>query len=180
MSAYPRRRNADANSERLGKRIVEEHLADVAALAEQFPASVSFAHFIKRDLGAAIEAGRCAITMPHPAFASLPGVPVVDVTHTDDGIGYIVTTIDGSRWTRYCKGSLAVTWHVTVNGQPDGWDKLSSPMQHALRALAGDCQHKPRWNTLRALETRGYLTAGRINPSGQLLYNQHRGDFAHD
>lgn len=168
-----------SRSEQMGKLLIEEHLADVAALAEPFPSTVSHAHFIKRDLGAAVEAGRCTVTMPHPAFASMPGMQVVDVRRTEDGHGYLVATSDGSEFKRYCKGHLSVTWHEPPT--VDVWAQLSSPMQYALRYLAGDApnwQDKPRWNTLKALQTRGLIHSGHLTTAARELYHAHRGDFA--
>lgn len=174
MTAYPRRRNPVERSERLGQMLIAEHQADLAALAVPFPSSVSYAHFICRALGAAIEAGRCTVTMPHPLFASMPGVRVVDVAHLTDGNGFLLTTFDGSQWKRYCKGDLAVTWHEP---QADAWTQLSPPMQNALRYLAGDCDHKPRWNTMRALQKRRLIRKGRITRSALALYRNHQQEF---
>lgn len=174
MSLRPRTRIS--RSEALGKQMIAEHLADVAALAEPYPSTVSHAHFIKRDLAAAVEAGRCTVTMPHPVFANLPGVPVTDVLRTDDGHGYILITRDGSQWKRYCKGALSVIWH-----EPDAWAGLTTPMKHALRWLAKDApagQPKPRANTLRALEKRKLVRKGKLVRSALALYKKHRGDFA--
>lgn len=162
-------------SEQIGKSLVADHQRNLAALAAPFPAAVSYAHFIKRDLAAAVEAGRCTVTMPHPAFASLPGVLVVDVVRMDDSVGYIVATADGGQWNRYGIGSLAVTWHDFG----DTWEKLSPAMRRALYSLVVDSPVKPRWNTLRALEARGLVANDQLTPSARSLCQHHKGAFAH-
>jgi hypothetical protein len=166
----------DQRSQRIGQMLIAEHLADVAALAEPYPSTVCHAHFIQRGLGAAVEAGRCTVTMPHHAFSSMPRVPVVDVLRTEDGHGFILVTRDGSQFKRYCRGELAVTWH-----EPDAWADLTTPMKQALRWLAKDApagQKKPRANTLRALEKRKLVRKGKLVRSALALYKNHRQEFA--
>lgn len=170
ISAYRIKRT---DTERMGQAMIQDHLDDLAALAETHPATVSHAHFMKRDLAAAVEAGLVTVTMPHPMFSTVPGVPVVDVRHTDDGRGFVLVTADRSEFKRYAKGVLTVTWHELG----DDWKKLTRPMQYALRYLAGDApatQPKPRKNTLKALESRSHWVNGQLTPRALALYRQHK------
>lgn len=176
MALHTHRRQA--NSERLGKLIVEQHQAEIAALADPRPSTVTLAHFVRRNLGVAIAAGQCTVTCAHRLFHSLPRLTVYNVRYIpDNGRPFVIVTTTGDEWqTHYGGEELAVTWH----NQPDGWDQLSWPMRYALRHLAGEGGHKPRWNTLRALQTRGHLCDGQLTPSALNLYRRHREAFAHD
>jgi hypothetical protein len=172
-------------SEQIGKSLVADHLKKVAALAEPFPSTVTLEHFVKRDLGAAIEAGRCTVTYPHPVFSSMPGLTVVDIRQEMSNY-FVVVTVGGREWvSRSARTTVAVTW-IDFG---DTWAKLSLPMRRALHILATDSPSllaergsggevaKPRPNTLRALESRHLLIDGQLTPSALALYCQNRKEF---
>lgn len=177
MSAYPRRRVV--NSERLGKMIVAQHQAEIAALADPRPATVTLAHFVKRGLGADIAAGRCTVTCVHRLFASAPRLTVTNVRYIPgNGRPFIIVTDTGDEWQTHFGGEqLAVTWHDPA--RVDAWTQLSPAMRNALRFLAGDGGRKPRPNTLSALTKRRLVRKGKIVRAALALYRNHQGEFAH-
>jgi len=172
-------------SEQIGKSLVADHLKNLAALAEPFPSTVTLEHFVKRDLGAAIEAGRCTVTYPHPVFSSMPGLAVIDIRQESSNY-FVVVTAGGREWvSRSARTTVAVTW-IDFG---DTWAKLSLPMRRALHILAtgssslqaeresGGEVAKPRHNTLKALESRGLIANGQLTPSALALYCQNRKAF---
>lgn len=176
MTTYTASYRKQPSLEQIGKSLVADHLKKVAALAEEYPCTVTIEHFLKRDLAAAIEAGRCTVTCHHRIFgSSLPQLVVTDVRA--DGDCYTIVTRTGREWpSRFSQETFNVTWHDFG----DIWSKLSHPMRWALRWLAGDAakgQHRPRRNTLKALESRGHLLNGVITPVALALYRQHRKEF---
>jgi hypothetical protein len=167
------------DKERMGKLLIEEHQAELAALADPYPAIVTLAHFLRRDLGAAIADGRCAVTCPHRVFgSSLPPLTVIDVRKSTVNGGFVIITATGS-WNSFSPHEqLAVTWH-DLTAQ---WKRLSWPMRYALRYVAGAAptwQGKPRANTLKALQKRGLLIDDQPTPTTLALHRQHLSEFEH-
>lgn len=165
-------------SEQLGKLLIAQHEAEIAALAEPRPAKVTLAHFLLRNMNDDLAAGRCTVTCAHRIFASAPRLNVTQVRYRKgNSLPFIIVTEGNHEWQTYSGlEQLTVTWHDAA----DGWDHLSTPMRFALRFLAGDGGHKPRWNTLRALQQRGHVINGHLTPSAAALYAQHRQEFALD
>lgn len=104
MSALPKLKLV---SETEGRRIeADRRQAAQVELANPHPASVTLAHFVQRDLGVDILAGRCIVTHKHPVSGiSLKVVTVREVK----GGGFDVCTKDGHVWRTF-KGTLAVEW----------------------------------------------------------------------
>ncbi|MEO8608926.1 MAG: hypothetical protein ABI690_13630 [Chloroflexota bacterium] len=163
--------------EQIGKSLIADHLNRVAALQEPYPCTVTLPHFIKRDLGAAIEAGRCTVTASAKWFLTKNDLIIIDVVRLMDKPNhYILIDINGNeRHTYSGLSTLAVAWHDFG----DTWEKLSPVMRLALRHLAGDVDHKPRWNTLRGLDSRGLIADGQLTPFALDLYRQHKPEFEH-
>lgn len=162
--------------EQIAHAYCQDQLAEAAALAELRPSTVTLAHFLLRNMNDDLAAGCCTVTCAHRLFASAPRLNVTQVRYLPGAVpAYILVTDNGYEWQTYSGlETLAVTW-LDV---PDDWDTLSIPMKFALRYLIGDFDRKPRWNTLRALETRGHVVDGHLSASGRSLYSQHRGEFA--
>lgn len=173
MSTYTPTYRKQPTLEQIGKHLIADHQKKVVALAEQYPCTVTLEHFVKRDLGEAIEAGRCTVTCNHRIFANLPPLTVVDVRV--EAKCYTIVTAAGHEYvTYYSQEQLTVTW-IDFG---DTWAKLSPAMRRGLRYLAGDKSPKPRRNTLKALESRGLIVNGVITPVALALYRQNRKEFA--
>lgn len=170
MTTYTPTYRKQPTLEQIGKSLVADHRKRVAALAEEYPCTVTLEHFVRRDLGAAIEAGRCTVTMGHRIFgSSLPRVTISDVRYADKC--YAITTTVGREWeTYYGQETLEVIWHDFG----DTWKKLSPAMRRGLRYLAGEKERKPRRSTLKALESRGHILNDVITSVALELYRQHR------
>lgn len=164
--------------EQIAHAYCQNQVSQAEALAEPRPTSVTLIQFFLRNMNDDLIAGRCTVTCAHRLFASCPRLNVTQVRYLPGIVpAYILVTEGNREWQTYSGlETLAVTW-LDV---PDDWHTLSMPMKYALRYLAGEGDHKPRWNTLRALEQRGHVVNGQISPSGQALYRQHREEFAHD
>lgn len=162
--------------EQIAHAYCQNQIAQAEALAEPRPSTVTLAHFLIRNMNDDLAAGCCTATCAHRLFASAPRLNVTQVRILPGPKpAYIIVTDDGYEWQTYSGlETLAVTWLAVA----DDWDSLSMPMKNALRYLIGDCDHKPRWNTLRALEQRGHVANGLLTASGRSVYSQHRGDFA--
>ncbi len=120
--------------EQIGKSLIADHQRRLDALAEPYPSTVTLPHFVKRDLAAAIEAGRCTVTCTHPVFSSAPRLVVVDVRQ-ESGNYFVIVTAGGREWvSRSALTTVAVTW-IDFG---DTWAKLSWPMRWAIRHLAGE------------------------------------------
>jgi hypothetical protein len=174
MTTHPHRPRCGTR-EQIAHVYCQDQLAESVALAEPRPSTVTLAHFLLRNMNDDLAAGCCTVTCVHRLFASAPRLNVTQVRYLPGKMpAYIIVTDKGYEWQTYSGlEHLAVTW-LDV---PDDWDTLSQPMHLALKFLVGDYNHKPRWNTLRALEQRGHVADGTLTASGRSLYMIHREAF---
>lgn len=148
---------------------LRRHAEDIQRLADPFPATVTLADFVRRDLNRAIAAGECSVFRRHPHKPDtwLSVYCVERPSPLQDH--YVVTSMDVPvyhTWSGF--GELRINWHVNA------WKQLSWAMKYALRFFAGDGGRKPRANTLKALTKRGLVVAGAATPAALNLYRLHR------
>ncbi len=154
---------------------LRRHAEDIQRPANPFPATVTLADFVKRDLNRAIAAGQIAVECSHP-ITPLLRCPVKAVERPSPlKDHYFIDLVNGKRLTRWSGlGILYITWHARE------WKSLSWAMRYALRWFAGEGftgQKKPRTNTLRALEKRGLVVNKQATPFALSLYQMHKGEF---
>lgn len=186
LRSYPRFRRY-ATREQAALSQAADRAANAAALAETHPATVTLDHFIRRDLGAAIAAGRITVTGNNRVFgASGPRILVRDVRYIPGNYRRYFIVTDSREWeTHYGGESLAVYWHDLAAT----WNRLTLPMRRALCILANpDSPLRTRGGagggvhhlTLRALATRGLIVDSTLTPFAAAMYRQHKQELEHD